>query len=179
MKYCERTLITGSYCTVYCMRCEGSRKYCLLGHFVSPIISQDVVRQTGAARSDVGQKWRRWSCAHIIVKLDNAKPILQATVPILLLNFTPSYGGLVSRCALMRSSSQTTTFLDCTRNAFQPEAGASVTSAHVHAAPLMSFRSSLVAFLPHEQQTFANLHHNSRFASQILDRLKNIQILHC
>jgi len=26
---------------------------------------------------------------------------------------------------------------------------------------------------------FANLHHNSRFASQILDRLKNIQILHC
>ena len=42
---------------------------------------------------------------------------------------------------------------------------------------ILSFRSSLVAFLPQQQQqTIVNLHHNSRFASQILYRLKKAQI---
>ena len=42
---------------------------------------------------------------------------------------------------------------------------------------ILSFRSSLVAFLPQQQQqTIVNLHHNSRFASQILYRFKAAQI---
>jgi hypothetical protein len=44
---------------------------------------------------------------------------------------------------------------------------------------ILSFRYSLVSFLPQQQQqTIVNLHHNSRFASQILYRFKRAQIPH-
>ena len=43
---------------------------------------------------------------------------------------------------------------------------------------ILSSRCSLVSFLPRQQQTIINLHHNSRFASQILYRFKKAQIPH-
>jgi hypothetical protein len=44
---------------------------------------------------------------------------------------------------------------------------------------ILSFRCSLVSFLPQkQQQTIVNLHHNSRFASQILYRFQKTQTPH-